>query len=157
MAAKKLKPFCMKVRANTGNIEVDTEGGIIGCTEMIASFMPLHKQQQLIDRLQARLDEEYAKSTEYDQRKDLQCWFGLSYATFLVLPRVAMEQMPEAWQMRMAELLNQYDETINTSAFGVKGCSVRATDANGKLMKMPEELLNYRHPTPETKAELLSK
>ncbi|QFH71486.1 hypothetical protein FR762_17975 [Enterobacter sp. E76] len=92
---------------------------------------------------------------QYDQRKDLQAWFGLSYAAFVVMPRVAMMQMPEEWQEKMAELLNQYDETINTSAFGVKGCRVNATDASGKLMKMPDELLNYRHPSLETKNALL--
>lgn len=90
-----------------------------------------------------------------DERKDLHLWFGLSYAAFLVMPRVAMMQMPKEWQENMAELLNQYDETINTSAFGVKGCRVQALSSNGKLMKMPEELLNYRHPRPEDIAQLM--
>lgn len=59
---------------------------------------------------------------------------------------------------KMAELLNQYDETIDTAAFGVKGCRVNALTGDGKLMKMPAELLNYRHPQPETvEALLLSK
>lgn len=93
--------------------------------------------------------------SEYDERKDLHLWFGLSYASFLVMPRVAMMQMPQDWQEKMAELLNQYDETINTAAFGVKGCRVQVLDENGKLMKTPEQLLNYRHPSAETKAELL--
>lgn len=91
----------------------------------------------------------------YSERKDLHLWFGLSYAAFLVMPRVAMMQMPEEWQEKMAELLTQYDETINTSAFGVRGCRVQALSAGGKFMKMPEELLNYRHPRPTTKAALL--
>lgn len=92
-----------------------------------------------------------------EDRKDLELWFGLSYSPFLVIPRVAMKQMPQEWQEKMAELLNQYDETINTSAFGVKGCSVRAIGKDNKMMKMPEQWLNYRHPSPETKAELLKK
>ncbi|EAA6139656.1 hypothetical protein DUU50_12080 [Salmonella enterica subsp. enterica serovar Corvallis] len=95
------------------------------------------------------------KHEDYDDRKDLHLWFGLSYAAFLVMPRVAMMQMPKEWQEKMAELLNQYDETINTSAFGVKGCRVQALTGEGKMMKMPEELLNYRHPSPETRASLL--
>lgn len=94
-------------------------------------------------------------NTKYDQRKDLHLWFGLSYAAFLVMPRVAMMEMPKEWQEKMAELLNQYDETIDTSAFGVKGCRVQALTGEGKLMKMPDELLNYRHPSPEVKAQLL--
>lgn len=32
---------------------------------------------------------------EFDQRKDLARWFGLIYASFLVLPRVLMQEMPE--------------------------------------------------------------
>lgn len=93
----------------------------------------------------------------YSERKDLHLWFGLSYAAFLVMPRVAMMQMPEEWQEKMAELLNQYDETIDTSAFGVKGCRVQALNGEGKLIKMPEELLNYRHPQQDTKSALLLK
>lgn len=93
--------------------------------------------------------------SDYDYRKDLAAWFGLSYSSFLVMPRVAMELMPEDWQEKMAELLNQYDETIKTDAFGVKSCSVHVKGADGKAMKMPDELLNYRHPTRETKAALL--
>lgn len=97
------------------------------------------------------------KHQNYDQRKDLHLWFGLSYAAFLVMPRVAMMQMPKEWQESMAELLNQYDETIDTSAFGVKGCRVQALNSEGKLMKMPDELLNYRHPQPEVVAQLMFK
>lgn len=88
-------------------------------------------------------------------RKDLDLWWGLSYASFLVLPRVAMQLMPDDWQEKMAELLNQYDETINTSAFGVKGCTVRALGDNGKMMKTPPEILNYRRPSKETKDALM--
>ena len=32
---------------------------------------------------------------------DLSNWFGLSYASFLTLPRVLMEAMPEEWQRKM--------------------------------------------------------
>lgn len=31
-------------------------------------------------------------------------WFGLSRASFLVLPRVLMHEMPDDWQLRMAAL-----------------------------------------------------
>lgn len=90
-------------------------------------------------------------------RKDLHLWFGLSYASFLVLPRVGMQAMPTEWQEKMAELLNEYTDTIDTSAFGVKGCTVMATGDDGKFMKMPEDLLNYRHPSQETIEILLNK
>ncbi|MEN4908948.1 hypothetical protein [Rahnella bonaserana] len=90
-------------------------------------------------------------------RKDLHTWFGLSYSSFLVMPRVAMMQMPEKWKEQMSELLHQYDETINTSAFGVHSCFVTVKDKNNKFMKMPEELLNYRHPLQSTIHDLTNK
>ena len=88
-------------------------------------------------------------------RKDLHLWFGLSRASFLVLPRVAMQEMPQEWKEKMAELLNEYNETIDTSAFGVRSCFVTVKDENNRFMKMPEELVNYRHPSHETIATLL--
>lgn len=94
---------------------------------------------------------------DYNYRKDLHGWFGLSYTAFVVMPRVAMMQMPKEWQEKMAELLHEYDETINTGAFGVHSCFVTVKDENNKFMRMPEQLVNYRHPHPETIAVLLNK
>lgn len=82
-------------------------------------------------------------SAEYDATKDLACWFGLSYASFLVLPRVLMQDMPTEWQERMAVLLNEHDDAFPNQPD--IGTSVRAAH-NGKLTKMPQWLLNYRHP-----------
>ena len=90
-------------------------------------------------------------------RKDLHLWFGLSYSAFLVLPRVAMQEMPIEWKEKMAELLNEYDETINTSAFGVHSCFVTVKDEANKFMKMPDELVNYRHPSKQTIMTLINK
>ena len=83
------------------------------------------------------------ESIEFDPRKDLACWFGFSYASFLVLPRVLMQDMPAEWQKRMAVLLNEYDEAFpNQPNIGTR---VQAT-RDGKLTTMPTWLLNYRHP-----------
>jgi len=38
-------------------------------------------------------------------------WFGLSYASFLTLPRVMMHEMPDEWQGKMADLLEEWDST----------------------------------------------
>lgn len=70
-------------------------------------------------------------------------WFGLSYASFLTLPRVLMHEMSDEWQGKMADLLNEYDETFPNQPD--IGTTVRATK-NGKLVEMPEWLKNYRHP-----------
>lgn len=72
-------------------------------------------------------------------------WFGLSYASFLVLPRVLMHEMPIEWQDKMAALLHEYDETFDTSSV-CHSVTVSAKDKNNRVMKMPEYILNYRHP-----------
>lgn len=91
------------------------------------------------------------------ERKDLQLWFGLSYAAFCVMPRVFMEAMPNEWQEKMAELLFEYGEKIKTNVGGVHSCFVTAKDSKNRFMKMPEEILNYRHPRREFVESFLKK
>lgn len=40
-------------------------------------------------------------------------WFGLSYANYLVLPRTLLQSMPDAWQERLVELLDQYEDAFH--------------------------------------------
>lgn len=76
---------------------------------------------------------------------ELWTWFGLSYASFLVLPRVLMHEMSIEWQDKMAALLHEYDETFDTSPV-CHSVIVSAKDKNNRFMKMLEYILNYRHP-----------
>jgi hypothetical protein len=71
--------------------------------------------------------------------------FGLSYAKWLVLPRVIMEQMPVDWQRKIVELLEELDETYDWLP---EDASIFVTmrDKKGKIVKLPEHLCNYRHP-----------
>lgn len=39
-------------------------------------------------------------------------WFGLSYADWLTIPRVALQSMPEAWQNKFFELLDRMFESL---------------------------------------------
>lgn len=82
--------------------------------------------------------------TEFDYRSDLSCWFGLSYSSFLTMPRILMEAMPERWQQELARLLFEYDDAYHNWPDGW-GTRVQLT-YNGKLAKMPDWVLNYRHP-----------
>jgi hypothetical protein len=78
-------------------------------------------------------------------------WFGLSYASWLTLPRVLLEDMPDKWQEKMAALLEQMDERYpNAPDIGYR---VQAT-RNGKMVKMPEWLCNYRRPDKDEIAKL---
>jgi hypothetical protein len=70
-------------------------------------------------------------------------WFGLSYSSYLVIPRVLLHEMPDEWQGKMAKLLQQYDEMFpNQPNIGTR---VQITQ-NGKLIKTPDWLIKYRHP-----------
>ncbi|WP_256220327.1 hypothetical protein [Pseudomonas sp. NBRC 111138] len=86
---------------------------------------------------------EATETEDYDYRTDLAAYFGLSYASWLTLPRVLMEAMPEVWKRQMAALLHQYDDAYpNQPNYGT---TVRLT-VDGKLVKTPCWLSNYRHP-----------
>ena len=75
-------------------------------------------------------------------RDKLWTWFGLSRAIWLTLPRVMMHEMPDEWQNKMAELLDEWDKTwksppdLNTN--------VSMKNEQGKFIKNPE-WLQYRH------------
>jgi len=77
-------------------------------------------------------------------RNKLNEWFSLSYASWLTLPRVLVQEMPDEWQKKMAKLLEEYDRTWDLSSLEY-GTTVRLTE-DGKLKSMPEWLKNYRHP-----------
>ncbi len=71
-------------------------------------------------------------------------WFGLSRASFLVLPRILMHDMPDEWQATMAKLLDEYRDAFpNQPEIGTR---VQCTTLGGKLRSWPEWMLNYRRP-----------
>lgn len=44
-------------------------------------------------------------------KKDVHTYFGLSYANYLVVPRSVLQSMPEDWQHKFIELMDQLDDT----------------------------------------------
>lgn len=54
-----------------------------------------------------------------------------------------MHEMPDEWQSKMAELLDQWDATWDSSEMPDPSVMARK---DGKLTKWPDWLLNYRHP-----------
>lgn len=128
---------------------------------MAVSFLFLQCRAEERERLLVELAADHEKlllssgeSVPYDQRKDLSCWFGLSYASWLTLPRVLMEAMPKTWQARMSELLCQYDDTFsNPPDIGTR---VQVTQG-GKLTKTPSWILNYRRPDRDVINDMRSK
>lgn len=72
--------------------------------------------------------------------------FGLSYASYLVVPRLALQEMPLDWQERFVGLLNEaYEQHDLAAADAVY--DVRRRGDNGQLMSDPFK--DYRHCTVE--------
>lgn len=70
-------------------------------------------------------------------------FFGLSYASWLTLPRVMMHEMPDDWQARMAVLLHEFDDIYNWPE-SIDRLTVSVKRGN-KFAPMPAWLA-YRHP-----------
>jgi len=76
----------------------------------------------------------------------LHIWFELSYAQFLTLPRLVIENMPYKWQIKMVKLLIELDDTFDWRP--KNGCYwVKLKDAKGRYCHAP--LNDYRHGTVE--------
>lgn len=43
--------------------------------------------------------------------RDIHGWFGLTYASYLVVPRSVLQSMPADWQARLVQLLGELDDT----------------------------------------------
>lgn len=76
-------------------------------------------------------------------RRSIRAWFELTYAQYLTMPRSIMERMPEEWQEKMAELLDELDDTFDWRPREGRYW-VELRDANGRYTGDP--LKEYRHP-----------
>jgi hypothetical protein len=85
------------------------------------------------------------KTFKINGRDNLWNWFGLSYASWITIPRVLAHAMPDEWQEKMAQLLKEYDHYWDMEKIEIDGTRVQCTK-DGKLCKSPDWLLNYRHP-----------
>lgn len=67
-------------------------------------------------------------------------WFGLTYASYLVLPRSVLQAMPPEWQGRLVALLDEASELVelpnDNYTVTLRQC--------GKFVRDP--FANYRHP-----------
>lgn len=79
---------------------------------------------------------------DYVDERAIHDWFGLTYASYLVLPRVLLQEMPGDWQATLVDLLEQMADRFNTD--GHTDYSVQLRDGRGRFLRDP--LSNYRHP-----------
>lgn len=75
-------------------------------------------------------------------KKSIHEWFELTYAQFLTIPRLVMESMPDEWQEKMTELLNEMDETFDWRPKEGRYW-VKLRDSSGRFSDAP--LNDYRH------------
>lgn len=70
--------------------------------------------------------------------------FGLTYASWLVWPRVVMQAMPILWQQKFCKLAEEMSEKFPD--WEPEGDFQVGLRVNGKIAKLPPHLCNYRHP-----------
>lgn len=84
-------------------------------------------------------------NNELRGKEKLWQWFGLSRASFLTVPRVLMHQMPDEWQDKMSDLLNEYNDTF-PNVYKIDMSASVTFKREGKFCSAPDWLLDYRHP-----------
>ena len=72
-------------------------------------------------------------------------WFGLTYSSYLVLPRSLLCGMPVEWQARMVALLDEMRATYDPEQINDR-YTVLTKDASNRFVRDPWR--DYRHPPP---------
>lgn len=72
-----------------------------------------------------------------EEKEYIHEYFGLSYANYLVLPRVVLQSMSDDWQEHFVGLLNQIPELFGTKFEPEGGYDVRAKDSEGRFITDP--------------------
>lgn len=70
-------------------------------------------------------------------------WFSCSKASWLTIPRSMMHEMPDEWQDKMSSLLEEWDDTWDSSDMPVPTVIARGKKS---MTKWPDWVVNYRHP-----------
>lgn len=71
-------------------------------------------------------------------------WFGLTYSSYAVMQRTAMEQMPIKWQERFVKLMEEVEETLDLSDYPDEFQVNAINPETKKFIRDP--LKEYRHP-----------
>lgn len=69
-------------------------------------------------------------------------WFGISHASWLTIPRIVLQSMPNEWQEKFFGLLDEIERTIEVPEYAQKSTTVSLKE-NGKFVHY--EIPSYRH------------
>ncbi len=75
-------------------------------------------------------------------------WFGLSYSSYLVLPRSILQAMPIEWQRRMVACLEEIREIIDCNAMTDMPDAYRVTGLGRGGRFVTDPYREYRRPKP---------
>jgi hypothetical protein len=84
----------------------------------------------------------------------LEYWWGLSYASWLQLPRVLIQEMSTEWQDKLADLLTEFDEEFPNK---IDETTHVAFKKSGRFVRGPDWLMNYRYPNVKEIKKMRSK
>ena len=70
-------------------------------------------------------------------------WFGLSYASWLTIPRIVLQSMPCEWQEKFFLLLDEIEETLEEIPEEAKMQTTVIVRKKGKFAK--NNMPGYRH------------
>lgn len=78
-------------------------------------------------------------------------WFGLTYASYLTLPRSLMQAMPGPWQLRFVELMEEFEGTFDylgsDHSYSVQlRQQVDTVGGEDVYEDLDDPLANYRYP-----------
>ena len=73
-------------------------------------------------------------------------WFGIGRAGWLTIPRALLHEMPDEWQGKLAELLNEYEQTFPNQPDVSTQVMIRK---GNRFTSEYAWLNNYRHPSRE--------
>lgn len=98
--------------------------------------------QACLDHLTTeRLEDESVSNTNTEP---VHTWFELSYAQYLTIPRSVLQEMPEEWQQRFVDCLEELDDTLDWRPKEGRYW-VKLKDGNGRYARDP--FMDYRrHP-----------
>lgn len=72
--------------------------------------------------------------------------FNLTYASWLILPRTLLMDMPTQWQEKFVKLLDEYNESVADLAPDYELQLYVQAKQSGKFTKLPDIYCNYRNP-----------
>lgn len=118
-------------------------------TEMHADVLPA-LMAAAVEIADERWDAEQALRAEYDYfNGPIWSWFGLSYCSYMVIPRAVLCSMPVEWQKKMVDLINQVPKTLDWPEDD--DYTVQLRDERGRFKTDP--LANYKYQTDVVRKE----